>query len=539
MKNGWRRKRAALAAASLMAVGLACSSGLANVLSQKSVVWLVGGRSFSSDIKPCRFGGLQPLKNCSFFIEFATYHPKAAQAAPADDAAVSAAVCPIGYQLDESPSPRGYRYLFYGNGFFINQEGYLITAAHVLSQLRGAEPYVLLRASAAPPRLVHAVPVIVDAEHDVAVLQATPNPFAGHYRVRFLSLATNRPPLAQTVLAVALRPSHPKDPETYDSFLEDRPSGQVLAYQFSQLQKAGADTELFLFSHEVIPGESGAPVVLAGSQAAAGIVDGRWLRSDVIPLVSERAPLGIGAVVPVHYAIALLQRKGISWSRASESAESRETSVAQPDNLSLPQPLSLVAAPYPSQALLGSEVVLDALVNKDGLLADIKVVQGENPFLRKALDAAQTWTFLPARSNGQAVERRIGIVFQFPQSIFPPASPERRYEEPLAGAAMRGALPVATHEPAYSPADGEGSVILWVGVDSQGKAASAQVLRGAESLTPAALAAARAWSFAPGRQAGTNVESAVIVVFTFRRAARAPSSESPPSKQPIGMHPFP
>jgi len=89
----------------------------------------------------------------------------------ADDAALSAAVCPIGYRVDQSPSWRGYRYLFYGNGFFINKEGYLITAAHVLSQLHGAQPYIVLRSAVAPPQLVPATVVAVDRDHDVAVLR--------------------------------------------------------------------------------------------------------------------------------------------------------------------------------------------------------------------------------------------------------------------------------------------------------------------------------------------------------------------------------
>src|SRR6202789_3666983 len=62
----------------------------------------------------------------------------------ADDPALSAAICPIVYPVDQSPSDRGYHYLFYGNGFFINEQGYLLTAAHVLSQLHGGQAYVLL-----------------------------------------------------------------------------------------------------------------------------------------------------------------------------------------------------------------------------------------------------------------------------------------------------------------------------------------------------------------------------------------------------------
>src|SRR5271170_5672870 len=49
---------------------------------------------------------------------------------------LSAAVCPVVYQLDDAPGTRGYHYTFYGNAFFINREGYLLTAAHVLTEFR-------------------------------------------------------------------------------------------------------------------------------------------------------------------------------------------------------------------------------------------------------------------------------------------------------------------------------------------------------------------------------------------------------------------
>ena len=69
---------------------------------------------------------------------------------------LSFALCPIVYPVDQSASDRGFQYLFYGNGFFINQEGYLLTAAHVLSQLSDAQPYIVLRLPMAPPRLLKA-----------------------------------------------------------------------------------------------------------------------------------------------------------------------------------------------------------------------------------------------------------------------------------------------------------------------------------------------------------------------------------------------
>ena len=252
--------------------------------------------------------------------------------APADTAALSSAICPIVYPVDQAPAERGYHYIFYGNGFFINNEGYLLTAAHVLSQLSGAQPYIVLRLSMAPPRLLKASLVAIDRDHDVALLRATPNPFEGKYQVRFLPLAIDRPARAQAVLAAALRPSRLRDPHTFDAFVEDRPAGEVLQYAFSQLDKGSEDTELLLFSHEILLGDSGAPVVSVESQAVVGLVEGRWVRSNAASLATsiaagtKQSASGVGAAVPIRYAISLLQQQGVAWHAAHEN----DTKLAPP-----------------------------------------------------------------------------------------------------------------------------------------------------------------------------------------------------------------
>src|SRR5271156_3584979 len=162
---------------------------------------------------------------------------------PADDAALSAAVCPIVYPVDQSPSARGYHYLFYGNGFFVNEQGYLLTAAHVLSQLRGGQPYLLLRQTSGPPRFVPAMLVAVDRDHDVAILRATPNPFEAKYQVGFLPLSENWPVQGSAVLAASVHPLKPLDAYTLDPTVDDRSSGEVSDFQFSQLSKGPSDTE--------------------------------------------------------------------------------------------------------------------------------------------------------------------------------------------------------------------------------------------------------------------------------------------------------
>ena len=239
----------------------------------------------------------------------------------ADDSVLSSALCPIVYPLDQSPSERGYHYTFYGNGFFINKEGYLLTAAHVLSQLSDVQPYIVLRLPMAPPRLVKATLVAIDREHDVAILRATPNPFEGKYQVRFLPLAVEKPARTQAVQAAALRPSRLRDPHTFDAFVEDRPAGEVLQYVFSQLDKGSEDTELLLFSHEILLGDSGAPVVSAESQAVVGFVEGRWLRTNAASMAAatRKSASGVGAAVPIRYAISLLQQQGVAWQAAHEN----------------------------------------------------------------------------------------------------------------------------------------------------------------------------------------------------------------------------
>jgi len=445
---------------------------------------------------------------------------------PGSATPLSAAVCPIVYPVDESPSDRGFHYIFYGNGFFINKEGYLLTAAHVLSQLHDVQPYILLQLPMAPPRLVKATVVIMDADHDVAVLRATPNPFEGRYRVNFLRLATQRPAEAHAVLADAMRPSRIKNPYTFDALREDRPAGEVLEYRFTQLDKGRPDTEIFLFSHDVLLGDSGAPVVSSETQEVVGLVEGRWLHGGAVAKANavQAQTGGVGAAVPIHYAIALLLEKGIAWEGAAEALGKGEPGAAHSNGYSAPEPLSLVAAPYPGEVFSGGEVVLDGLVESSGRVGDVRIVSGENPFVEKAWAAVKTWSFRPARSGEKVMEARIGIVFQFSGSLTSTRAPqEHSYAERWADARERGAEPLVAPEADPSLTKmAEGSVILYEHVDAGGQVGSINVVRGPESLTAATVAAAREWRFAPGRQGGVDRDSQVVFVVTYRRAAAAP-----------------
>jgi S1-C subfamily serine protease len=231
---------------------------------------------------------------------------------------VADAICPIVYPAAESPENKGYPYIFYGNAFFVSREGYLITATHVLHSFRdGGQPYILVGRTEAPPQLIKAEVVGVDREHDVAVLRATPNPFHAGYRVGLVALGTEGPQKGQGIVVAALRPAR-KHPQSFEMPLQDYASARILESQFSQLDKGQGETELFLFDHAVILGQSGAPILANGTAEAVGFVEGQWLHPTPAQAGTlERGETSIGAAVPIRYAVALLREKGISWGSGS------------------------------------------------------------------------------------------------------------------------------------------------------------------------------------------------------------------------------
>jgi S1-C subfamily serine protease len=235
----------------------------------------------------------------------------------------AAAICPIVYPMDESPSTHGYQYAFYGNAFFINRDGYLITAAHVLHSFRnGGDPHILVQRADAPPQMLKADVVLEDHEHDVAVLRATPNPFAGKaYRVG--TLAPDATPVARGEgIVVAGGGAKRRIPHRFETELEDHSAASVIDFQSSVLEKGFGETELVLFNHEVILGQSGAPVLAAGTGEVIAFIEGQWLRPAAglaVEMQRGQEASSVGAAVPIRYAVETLRGKGIAWGEEHEA----------------------------------------------------------------------------------------------------------------------------------------------------------------------------------------------------------------------------
>jgi S1-C subfamily serine protease len=162
------------------------------------------------------------------------------------DASLTAALCPIVYRLDESPSSHGYHYTFFGNAFFINEQGDLLTSAHVLETFRdGGQPRIIVSRPNSPAQLLPVTVVAADSAHDVAILHVTPNPFSRHFRVGFLTLGTEPAVPGQAVLAISLHPARLQDAQSFQSPVEDRSPGEILSFESTKLDKSSPRRRFF------------------------------------------------------------------------------------------------------------------------------------------------------------------------------------------------------------------------------------------------------------------------------------------------------
>lgn len=238
-----------------------------------------------------------------------------------DDPA-SAALAPVVYNDDETPGNRGYQYTFFGNAFFINEEGYLLTVAHVLETFHdGGQPYILVNRPNAPPRLVKVSIVATDPQHDVAILRANPNPFASNFAVSFVPLSAGQAARGETVLALSLHPKRVQNAHTFELPREDFSPGAVLSFESTQLAKSGPPADVFLLSHPVVKGQSGSPVLDAATHSAIGLIEGIWLRGAAASIGKIAAPdaSAPGAAIPMRYALALLKENDVAWHDAASA----------------------------------------------------------------------------------------------------------------------------------------------------------------------------------------------------------------------------
>jgi S1-C subfamily serine protease len=280
-------------------------------------------------------------------VAFAQLHKSTADPAVTSITQMKSSVVQIKFKSD-SPKPE-YQAGIAGTGFVVSDEGYVLTAARLITETEAA-----LRASNAT-KVEFFVGISIDtisdpmanfrgsftdilctikdtdSVHDIAILQLTQNPFLAAFRLGIkigdkepkvaLSVAKldqSLPPEGQTVLVSGYPLSSPTlvtqkgmvASEIYTVVQVQGPSAPA-----GSLTSEAEDT--ILLDAVVSPGNSGGPVYLPGEHSVIGICEA-YESSPVF--TTQRPPAlvsgagqnsGLAVMIPIKYAIAFLQKNKI------------------------------------------------------------------------------------------------------------------------------------------------------------------------------------------------------------------------------------
>jgi TonB family protein len=173
--------------------------------------------------------------------------------------------------------------------------------------------------------------------------------------------------------------------------------------------------------------------------------------------------------------------------------------------------------PYGSRA--AGVVVLDVTVDERGQVTGIETLEDVDPFGDVLRSAVSSWTFEPARYEGEPVEHPILVAGLFrPAAVLfaaPPALPD-----PPRVAPHSIPIPKEIGIPPYPPNRiGAAAVLVEVEVNDRGSVDSATIVGAATGFDDASLDAARRWTFRPAEYQNRRVASQAYLLFIFRQPA--------------------
>jgi TonB family protein len=86
-------------------------------------------------------------------------------------------------------------------------------------------------------------------------------------------------------------------------------------------------------------------------------------------------------------------------------------------SLETPFPLSTTIPPFPATAYNPGLVMIELRLDPNGSVVGVRTVRSSPPFDGAALDAAQKWTFDPARFRGIRSTSLVYVIFAFPRPV--------------------------------------------------------------------------------------------------------------------------
>lgn len=193
-------------------------------------------------------------------------------------------------------------------GFLINEQGYLVTNAHVVEDLERClakmpESKILAKFPAPGPSPGQAVPCDLvgrDEVHDLAVLKTERPIFTGPYGKQVYARLDPGELAEGTSVVVSGHPAFAWQPVVQAGKVI-RPGSQRLA------ERNPEPTEVLELDIPLLPGSSGSPVCRSEGQGVIGIVVSKNPSQPTHTLA-----------VSVRYAIALLNSHGVKWYPAAD-----------------------------------------------------------------------------------------------------------------------------------------------------------------------------------------------------------------------------
>src|SRR5271154_3130136 len=172
-----------------------------------------------------------------------------------------------------------------------------------------------------------------------------------------------------------------------------------------------------------------------------------------------------------------------------------------PQNFTPPDLLSASDIPYPATTVAAGVVSLAVNLDATGQIINIQTLRDIPTVTTQATLALQNWSYAPATLNGKHVPSTliVHIVFDpaFLESNNIPLGPPESFQPPNPKAASYAPPQVLTATFSPYPANGlsSGAVVMDVNIDRHGTITKIATVRDVPTLTAAAAAALKNWSF--------------------------------------------
>jgi outer membrane biosynthesis protein TonB len=188
-----------------------------------------------------------------------------------------------------------------------------------------------------------------------------------------------------------------------------------------------------------------------------------------------------------------------------------------------PRLIHAEGAQYPDMTVARGNVILEAQLNRNGAVNEIRVVQDIPSLTGPAEAALREWRFSPAHLDDVPVNSEATVVFSFSPGQVPtgpgftgaqpgnPAPANRRFEPAQVERSAEAAFPMTLVS--------GGTVVAEAHIDRQGKVEAIRDVQRVTGLTSEANQALKHWTFRPAAVDGKAVPDAVFIAFVFYRNA--------------------